>query len=45
MLARMEPPIHEPKRRSIVPFAEIIFRRVLDGARTDKSRLRRSGKP
>lgn len=45
MLARMDPPIQEPKRRSIVPFAEIIFRRVLEGARTDRSRFSRSGKP
>lgn len=45
MLARIEPPIHEPNRRSIVPFAEIIFRRVFDGARTDRSLFNRSGKP
>lgn len=45
MLAKIEPPIHEPKRRSTEPFADIIFNRVFDGARSAKSRFKRSGKP
>lgn len=45
MLAKIDPPIHAPKRRSTEPFAAINFSRVLDGARCAKSRFKRSGKP
>lgn len=45
MLAKIEPPIQAPKRRSTVPLAAINFNRVFDGARWAKSRFKRSGKP
>lgn len=45
MDAKIEPPIQAPNRLSAEPLAEMIFKRILLGIRTERSLFNRSGKP